>query len=46
MTLYVEDLLVHGVVEPRKWLVQPELAMDRVLGTKVRGDVVFATFPL
>ena len=37
---------MHGVVGPRKWLVQPESTMVRVLGTKVRGDVVFATFPL
>ena len=41
--LDVEDLFVHGVVGPRKWLVQPELTMASVLGTKVRGDVVFAT---
>ena len=41
----VEDLLVHGVVGPRKWLVQPISMMARVLGTKVRGAVVFATFP-
>ena len=46
MTLYVEDLLVHGVVEPRKWLVQLESTMARVLGTKVRGAVMFATFSL
>ena len=26
--------------------MQPELTMARVLGTKVRGDVVFATFSL
>ena len=42
----VEDLLVHWVVGPRKWLVQPESTMARVLGTKVRGGVVFATFYL
>ena len=42
----MEDLLVHGVVGPRKWLVQPELTMVRVLVTKVRGAVVFATFSL
>ena len=42
----VEDLLVHGVVGPRKWLVQPISMMARVLGTKVRGAVVFATFSL
>ena len=33
MSLDVEDLFVHGVVGPRKWLVQPELTMARVLGT-------------
>ena len=44
--LEVEDLLEHGVVGPRKWLAQPELMMSRVLETKVRGDVVFATFSL
>ena len=44
--LDVEDLLVHGVVGPRKWLVQIELTMARVLGTKVRGAVVFANFSL
>ena len=42
----VEDLLVHWVVGPRKWLVQPELTMARVLGTKGRVAVVFATFSL
>ena len=42
----VEDLLMHGVVGPIKWLVQPESTMARVLGTKVRGAVVFATFYL
>ena len=46
MTLDVGYLLVHGVVGPRKWLVQPELTMVRVLGTKVRDDVVFAPFSL
>ena len=46
MPLAVEDLFVHGFEGPRKWLVQPELTMARVLGTKVRGAVVFATFPL
>ena len=44
--LDVEDLLVHGVVGPRKWLVQQESTMSRVLGNKVRGAVVFATFSL
>ena len=43
--LDVEDLFVHGVEGPRKWLVQPELTMTRVLGTKVRITIVFATFP-
>ena len=37
---------MHSVVGPRKCLVHPELTMSRVLGTKVRGSVVFATFPL
>ena len=37
---------MHGVLGPRKWLVQPESTMARVLGTKVRGAVVFATFSL
>ena len=46
MPLDVEDLFVHGVEGPRKWLVQPESTMERVLGTKVRGAVVFATFSL
>ena len=46
MPLDVEDLFVHGVEGPRKWLVQLESTMARVLGTKVRGAVVFATFPL
>ena len=31
MPLDVEDLFVHGVEGPRKWLVQPELTMSRVL---------------
>ena len=46
MPLDVEYLFLHGVEVPRKWLVQPELMMARVLGTKARGDVVFATFSL
>ena len=46
MPLDVEDLFVHGVEGPRKWLVQPELTTERMLGTKVRGAVVFATFSL
>ena len=46
MSLDVEDFFVHGVMRPRKLLVQPESTMARVLGTKVRGDVVFATFSL
>ena len=45
MPLDVEDLFVNGVEGPRKWLVQTESRMVRVLGTKVRGAVVFATFP-
>ena len=44
MPLGVEDLFVHDVEGPRKWLVQTESTMARVLGTKVRGSVVFATF--
>ena len=36
MPLEVEDLLVHRVVGPRKWLVQTEFTMASVLGTKVR----------
>ena len=46
MPLGVEDLFVHGVEGPRKWLVQPESTMARVLGTKLRSAVVFATFSL
>ena len=46
MPLDVEYLFVHGVEGPRKWLVQPELKMARVLGTKLRGAVMFANFPL
>ena len=46
MPLDVKDLFVHGVEGSRKWLVQPELTMTRVLGTKVRGAVMFATFSL
>ena len=45
MPLGVEDLFVHCVEGPRKWMLHPELTMARVLGTKVRGDIVFATFP-
>ena len=44
MPLGAEDLFVHGVEGPRKWLVQLELTMARVFGTKVRG--MFATFSL
>ena len=44
--LDVEELFVCGVVGPSKWLVQPELTMAIVLGTKVRGAVVFANFYL
>ena len=46
MPLDVEDLFVHVFVGPRKCLVQKELTMARVLRTKVRGAVVFATFSL
>ena len=46
MPLDVEDLFVHGVVGPRKRLVYTEWTMARVLGTKVRVAVVFATFSL
>ena len=45
MPLDLEDLFVHGVVGHIKWLVQPESTMARVLGTKVRGAVVFKLFP-
>ena len=44
MPLEVVDLLVNWVVGPRKWLVHPELMMARVLGTKLRGAVVFEKF--
>ena len=44
MLLDVEYLIVHGFEGHRKYLVQPESTMARVLGTKVRGAVVFATF--
>ena len=37
---------MHGIAGPRKCLVQTELTMARVLGTKVRSDVLFATFSL
>ena len=46
MPFDVEDFLVHGVVGPIKWPVQPESTMERLLVTKVRGAVVFATFSL
>ena len=46
MPLDVEDLFEHGVEGPRKWLVHPESTMARVLGTKVRASVVFATSSL
>ena len=46
MPLGVEDLFMHGFVGPIKWLMQPESTMARVLGAKVRGAVVFATFSL
>ena len=45
MPFDTEDLFVHGVEEPRKYLVQSEFTMARVLRTKMRGAVVFATFP-
>ena len=44
MPLDVEALFVNGVVGPRKWPVHPESTMARVLGTKVRGAVVFLIF--
>ena len=44
--LDVEDLFVHGVVGPWKRLVHPESTAARVLGTKVRGAVVFEAFHL
>ena len=40
----VEYLFVHCAEGPRKWMVPPEFTMARVLGTKVRGAVVFETF--
>ena len=43
--LDVEEFFLHGVVGPRKWLVQIESTIARVLGTKVKGAIVFATFP-
>ena len=46
MPLDVEDLLVHRVVGPRKFLVQSESTTARVLGTKVRGAIAFETFYL
>ena len=46
MPVDVGDLFVHVVEGLIKWLVQPESTMARVLGTKVRGAVVFATFSL
>ena len=46
MPLDAEDLFVHGIEGPRKWLVRPESTMARVLGTKVKGAVVFATVSL
>ena len=44
--LDVEDLFLHEAVGPRKWLVHPESTMARVLGTKMRDAVMFATFSL
>ena len=46
MPLDVDNFFVHGVEGPRKWLVQTESTMERVLVTNMRGGVVFATFPL
>ena len=46
MPLDVEELFVNGVSGRIKWLVHPESKMARVLGTKVRGAVVFATCSL
>ena len=46
MPLDVGDLFLYGVEGPRKWLVHPESMTARVLGTKVRGAVVFATLSL
>ena len=46
MLLDVEDLFLHSVEGRRKWLVQPESTMARVLGNEVRVAVVFATFSL
>ena len=46
MPVDVENFFVHGVEGPRKCLVQPESTMARLLGTKVRGAVVFAIFSL
>ena len=37
---------MHGVEGSSKWLMQPESTMARVLGNKVMGDVVFASFSL
>ena len=39
-------MFLHGVEGPIKWLVHPESTMARVLGTKVRGAVVFANVSL
>ena len=44
MPLGVEDLFVHGGEGTSKWLMQPESTMERLLGTEVRGSVVFVTF--
>ena len=46
MPVDMKVLFVHGVEGPRKWLVQQESTTARVLGIKVRGAVVFATFSL
>ena len=37
---------MHGMVGHRKWLVQTESTMARLLGTKARVAVVFAKFSL
>ena len=44
--LDVGYLFVHAIAGPRKWLVHPESAMAILLGTKVRGSFVFASFYL
>ena len=46
MPLYVEDLFVHSVLGPRKWLVRPESKMARLLGTKMMGCCFVCNFSL